>query len=53
MTNAAGKRMPGRVGIVVGFVALAALPALGVSAFAAADTGTGEDHGQHVPTCRP
>ena len=39
--GAAIKRIPRRVGIVVGFLALAAVPALGLSAFAAADTGTG------------
>ncbi len=53
MTNAVAKRMPGRVGIVVGFVALAALPALGLSAFAAADTGTGETTGTGSPAPRP
>ncbi len=46
MTNASAKRIPRKVGIVVGFVALAAIPALGLGAFAAADTSTGETSGQ-------
>jgi hypothetical protein len=46
VTNAAAKTIPRKVGIVAGFVALAALPALGLSAFAAADTGTAATSGQ-------
>jgi hypothetical protein len=47
VTNgAATKRIPRRVGIVVGFLALAAVPALGLSAFAAADTGSAQASGQ-------
>lgn len=42
MTNASTKRFPRRVGIVAGFLALAAIPAIGLGAFAAADTGSGE-----------
>jgi hypothetical protein len=50
-SGAASMTIPRRVGIVVGFLALAAVPALGLSAFAAADTGTGAASDQ--PGTRP
>jgi hypothetical protein len=54
VTNASAKRVPRRIGVVVGFLALAAVPTLGLSAFAAAadsaTTGTGTE-GQ--PGARP
>jgi len=48
VTDASKKRIPRTFGLVVGFLALAALPALGVGAFAVADaatTGTNSDDG--------
>jgi hypothetical protein len=42
VTEAATRRISRKLGLAAGFVALAALPALGLGAFAAADTGTGE-----------
>ncbi len=46
MTNASTKWIPRKVGIVVGFLALAALPALGVGVFAAADAATTGTNGE-------
>jgi hypothetical protein len=46
VTNASTKWIPRKVGIVVGFVALAALPALGVGVFAAADAATTGTNGE-------
>ena len=51
--GAASKSILRRVGIVAGFLALAAVPALGLSAFAAADTGTGATSGQPTPPAHP
>jgi hypothetical protein len=51
--NASSKGFPRRVGIVAGFLALAALPALGVGAFAAAATGAGEASDEGAPLARP
>jgi hypothetical protein len=42
VTDEARPRISRTVALVAGFVALAALPALGLGAFAAADTGSGE-----------
>jgi len=46
VTNASTKWIPRKVGIVVGFLALAALPALGAGVFAAADAATAEPFGE-------
>ena len=52
MTKASAKRFPRKIGVVVGFLALAAVPTLGLSAFAAAaDTSTTGTDGQ--PGARP
>jgi hypothetical protein len=51
--NAPTKRFPRRVGIVAGFLALAALPAVGVGAFAAAATGSGEASAEGTTLRRP
>jgi hypothetical protein len=51
--NAPTRRLPRRVGIVAGFLALAALPAVGVGAFAAAATGAGEASADGAPLPHP
>ncbi|MEX1009499.1 MAG: hypothetical protein WD271_16910, partial [Acidimicrobiia bacterium] len=53
MTNVSTKRFPRKAGIVAGFLALAAIPALGLGAFAAADTGSGETTPQAAPPAHP
>jgi len=54
VTNASAKRVPRRFGVVVGFLALAAVPTLGLSAFAAAaDTSTAGTGTEGQPGVRP
>ncbi len=49
MTNVSAKWFPRRIGMVAGLLALAALPAVGLGAFAAAETGSGEASPQAAP----
>ena len=52
MSNAGPKTLHRKVGIVAGFLVLAAIPAVGLGAFAAADTTSGEA-GTQGPPGRP